>query len=59
MLTIRRTETLYTPAKAEEVAATLNANDPDWTYKVVHDPKGVGYSFIEIYDEAGELAGKF
>ena len=49
---------LYKPEKAEEVAAVLRANDSEWSYLVKHDPKGTGYSFIEIYDEDGEFVGK-
>ncbi len=49
---------LYTPAKAIEVAAELQAGDPDWTYTVKHDPKGTGYSFIEIHDEDGEFVSR-
>jgi hypothetical protein len=49
---------LYTPAQAEATAQTLRNNDPDWTYIVKHDPKGTGYSFIEIYDEDGFYIGK-
>lgn len=50
---------LYKPEKAEQVAKDLKKGDPDWDYRVVHDPKGKGYSFIEIYDEDGEFAGTF
>ena len=52
------TSNLYAPEKAEESAAEMNSSD-DWTYKVVHDPKGTGYSFIEIYDENGKFISKF
>ena len=45
------THTLYTPEKAETIAKELQKNDPEWTYKVKHDPKKTGYSFIEVYDE--------
>jgi len=51
------TATLYTPEKAEAVAAELNATD-DWSYRPVHDPKGTGWSYIEIYDEDGEFVAK-
>ena len=50
---------LYTPAQAAVVVAQLQANDPDWTYTVVHDPKGTGYSYILITDEEGELVGTY
>lgn len=49
---------LYEPADAEAAAAVLRASDPDWTYNVVHDPEGVGRSYIAIYDEDGEFVGK-
>lgn len=54
---INTTEKLFTPEKAEQVAAEMNASD-DWEYRVCHDPKGTGYSFIEIYDEDGEFVSK-
>ena len=44
----------FSPEKAEEIAAELNATD-DWDYKVKHHPTGAGYSFIEVYDEDGEF----
>ena len=45
---------LYHPEEAEQVAKLMNEVD-DWDYRVVHDPKGTGYSFIEIYDEDGQF----
>ena len=53
------TETLFTPDNAMKVAAENNHyEEEDWTYEVVDDPTGKGYSFIEIYDEDGEFVGK-
>ena len=52
-------EHLYSPVMAELKAAELQANDPDWKYIVRHDPKGIGYSFIEIYDEDNRFISKF
>jgi len=49
---------LYTVEEANRVAATLQENDPDWSYRPVHDPSGEGYSYIEIYDEAGEYVSR-
>ena len=52
-------ETLFTPGNAMKVAAENNHyEEEDWTYEVVDDPTGKGYSFIEIYDEDGEFVGK-
>ena len=51
------THTLYTKEQAEAIAAEMNATD-DWTYTAVHDPRGTGYSFIEIHDEDGEFVGR-
>jgi len=57
---INNTYKSFSPEKAEQVAAELNAvEDDDWTYVVRHDPKGTGYSFIEVYDEDGYLIGKW
>lgn len=51
------TSNLYRPEEAKKIAKEMNESD-DWTYKVVHDPTGKGYSFIEIYDEDGEFVAK-
>ncbi len=59
MKTLDKTPTLFDPEKAEAVAKELGASDPDWDYVVCHDPKGTGYSSIDIYDEDGEFVGKF
>lgn len=56
-LKLKNTPSLFKPEKAEKVAKELSEGDSDWTYKVVHDPKGKGYSFIEIHDESGDLVG--
>jgi len=46
----------YEPKKAEQMADELNASlDDEWTYRVKHDPKGTGYSLIEVYDEDSEF----
>ena len=52
------TPTLYSREKSIAVAAELKAGDPDWDYIPKHDPKGTGYSFIEVFDEDGEFVGK-
>ena len=50
---------LYSPEKADEIAASMNADKyDDWTYTVVHCPKGTGLSFINITDEENEFVGK-
>ncbi len=55
MKLIDTTPTLYPPLEAEKVAAEMQKGDPDWTYKVKHDPAGHGYSLIEVYGEDGEF----
>jgi len=55
---INQTHQLFTKEKAEETAKMMKENDPEWNYVVVHDPKGTGWSFIEIYDEENHLLGK-
>jgi hypothetical protein len=55
---LNEVETLMTPAKAEALAAELNAGGDGWKYVVNHDPKGTGYSFISIFDEDNEFVGK-
>jgi len=53
-------KTFFSREKANETAAMLNADEyDDWTYVAKHDPKGTGYSFIEIYDEDGEFVSDF
>jgi len=49
---------LFSPAKAEEVAAGLRDDEDGWEYRVKHDPSGKGYSFIEVFDESGHCIGK-
>lgn len=56
---INTTHKLFNPKDAEDKAVELNAGDPDWDYRVVHDPKGTGFSFIEVYDEDGEFVHRF
>ena len=58
MKLLDQTHTLYIKERAEAIATELNAGDEDWTYIVVHDPAGTGYSFIEIHDEDGEFVGR-
>lgn len=52
------TSKLFSPADAEAYCAVMAATDPEWKYVAVHDPKGTGYSFVEIYDEEDEFVGK-
>ena len=58
MMLNNRPATLYSPEDATAKAQILQEGDPDWSYDVIHDPKGIGYSFIEVRDEDGELLGK-
>ena len=55
---IDTTEKLFTKEESIRVAAELKSGDPDWNYLPVHDPKGTGYSFIEVYDEDGVFVAK-
>ncbi len=52
------TSHLYSPDEAIRIAAEMQTDDEDWEYRVVNDPTGKGYSFIEIYDEDGEFVAK-
>ena len=58
MMISNRPATLFSPEDAEAQAQILQAGDPDWTYEAIHDPKGTGWSFIEVHDEDGYLIGK-
>lgn len=42
--------TLMAPAKADELAAQLSAEDADLLYIAKHCPKGTGQSFVQIFD---------
>lgn len=57
-LKLDTTSQFFTREQAERVAAEMNAGDDDWTYRPNHDPRGTGYSFIEVYDENGEFVSK-
>ncbi len=49
---------LFDPKKVDAAAAEMQANEEDgWIYKVKHDPKGKGYSLIQIFDEDGVFVG--
>lgn len=51
--------TFMTVAEADEMARILNSDpDDEWTYHAMHDPKGTGWSFVEIRDEDGETVGR-
>ena len=46
------------PARVFNCVASARAHialldDPDWTYKVIPDPKGTGKAIVKIYDEEG------
>ncbi|MBC8508774.1 MAG: hypothetical protein H8D34_28285 [Chloroflexi bacterium] len=57
MNTINR---LFEKEEARRIVDALNSDpEDDWTYVEVHDPKGTGYSRIEVYDENGEFVATF
>ncbi len=58
-VTINHTPKLFSPEAAELKAAELQKMDDDWTYTAKHDPKGTGYSLIEIHDEEGAFVAYF
>lgn len=39
----------WTPTKAREIVARLQGSDPDWTYTILDDEHGNGYSSIVAY----------
>ncbi len=45
----------FDKSEVEAVCSKIQANDDEWTYKVRHDPKGIGRSVIDVYDEDGEF----
>ena len=44
----------YLAAQAQQMAAELQAGDPDWTFTVVTSSAS-GWSWIVVTDEAGEI----
>ncbi len=62
MGTIQHTHKFYTPAEAERIAAAHtqeeSAETDGWKYIAIHDPKGTGLSFVEVYDETDALVGR-
>lgn len=51
---LNTTPSLFTPEKAEAIAAEMTAGDDDgWGYAADHDPKGTGFSRVKITDEDG------
>ena len=57
MMISNRPATLFSSENADAQAQILQAGDSDWTYEAIHDPKGTGWSFIEVRDEDGDLIG--
>lgn len=57
LLVCRNPRRLFSPQEAEAVAATLQADENDWTYVVKHDPKGTGRSFIEVREDDDYIIG--
>jgi hypothetical protein len=55
---LNTTHKLFPRNEVDAVANELKAGDPDWDYRVIHDPKGTGLSFIEVYDEDGEYVSR-
>lgn len=46
----------FTPHEAERVAAEMQADDDDWQYVAMHDPKGTGWSYISVRENGEEIA---
>lgn len=47
------THQTYDPKKVDDICKIIQSEDPDWIYKVRHDPKGTGFSVIDVFDEDG------
>ena len=54
--TIGNGHTCFTPENAEKIAAEMNEDEEDWIYVVVHDPKGIGFSYISVIEDGEEIA---
>ncbi len=48
--------TLLTPSDAGQLATRLQSDDPEWSYRVVHNDNGL--AFVEVLDEDNALLGK-
>jgi len=59
MITIDRLKVYYsyTPEEAERIAKKLQADDPEWLYKIVL--QNDGRAIIEVYDEEGLYIDRF
>ena len=57
ILLSNRPHTLYSKEKANENVTILTANedDPAITYVANHNPKGTGYSFIEVFEDGVKI----
>jgi hypothetical protein len=58
MRLVNLTYRLFKRTEVDGFVKMLQSNDPEWTYKAVHDPTGKGCSFIEIYDEENCCIGR-
>ncbi len=52
------TRKFFTRKAAEEAVTALQSGEKEWSFVAVHDPKGTGYSFIEIFDEDKIFVGR-
>lgn len=52
MTTINTTHQIFSITEVYEIAKDMQANDDDWTYKVVPNPNpnGPNTAVIEVYD---------
>ena len=57
MARLTHTDRLFAPREAQRLAAEMQADDDEWTYTVIDDPKGTGYSRICITDDEGIVIG--
>jgi hypothetical protein len=49
--------TFLTRDQANELVIILQSDDPEWSYRAIHDPSAEGMSFVEVLDEDNELLG--
>ena len=56
---MKRAAKLFSRVQADNLVDKLNGDsEEDWVYRACHDPKGTGYSNIDIFDEVGDYVGK-
>ncbi len=55
MFITNQPHTKFDPNEVDAICEKFQKDDDEWTYKVRRDPKGIGKSVIDVYDEDGKF----